>query len=182
MHIRLDRQYPQYRRADAPRDAFAHQYDPERPRRRGSPRHDRVHTVRDPHVPLQAIPQGHLYLRLGRLRAVSLSLRSGMPHDLDLPDVDTRDLALHRGGASAEESRMVQRHPYPRDDNRRLHILPDTLRAALRHHGGGAADGNVERAGDEHHDQHHVVLCQAHRDRENARPRENELLDLQCGD
>lgn len=200
MHIRLDRQCAEYRRADASRDAVAHQHDPHRPRRGRSPRDDRVHTLRDPHVPLPTFPQRHLHLRLEHLRAVPLELHSGVSHDLYLPHGHPGGLEVHRGGAPAEKSRVVQQQAHFSHDRLRLRVLPDTLHTALHQHRGEAASGNVGRAGDSREsnetpadgqqhgrvsrtrDQHHPVLREAHRVPDEQRSQGHQRLDLQCSD
>lgn len=204
VYIRLDRQSPQHRRVDAPRDAVAHQHDPHRPRRGRSLCDDRVHSLRDPHVPLSALPQRQVHLQLEHVRAVPLELRPGVSHDLDLPDRHARGLAVHRGRTSSKESRVVQRQAHLAHDRPGVSVLPVAMHTALHRDRGEAADGTIGQAREhrEHDEgldgelngqrdreklhgvlragrrvQHHAVLCEAqHVD--GRRSQGYQLLDL----
>lgn len=145
VYIRLDRQPSQHRCANASRDAVTHQHDPHRSRRGRSLCDDRVHSLRDPHVSLSALPQRQVHLRLERVRAVPLDLRPSVSHDLDLLDRHAGDLAVHRGRASSKKSRMVQRKAHLSHDHLSLPVLPVALHTSVRLDRGKPTDPIIGR-------------------------------------
>ena len=77
LYLRLDRQRFKHSRSDTAWNAIADQHHFNRTGHSGFARDDRLHTIRDPFLPVSAIEEGHLHLWMDHFRPVSFEFRAG---------------------------------------------------------------------------------------------------------